>query len=297
VQYLEEAVERDAEFAEAYATLGWAYSFLGTGYGRRAPSTVYPRAREAALRALELDDQLADAHSLYADILTWYDWEFELAESEYRRTITLDPWNVLGYALFLSSQGRHDEAIEMVERRLDSSPEDEYVQVNAGWRYLHARRYDDAIRAASLAETHPDAASLLGFSYFASGELAQAIAVFEDDLRRQGRGQAQLGNLAIVYYRADRESEARALLDELEREAELRYLSPVTLAAVYFAAGDNVRGYEMLDAAVKARARGVIFLNVSALFVEQRDDPRFKAILERVGLPARVSDPEAALSL
>ncbi len=73
VQYLEQATDRDPEFAEAYATLGWAYSFLGTGYGQREPSTVYPRAREAALRALELNDQLADAHSLYADILTWHD--------------------------------------------------------------------------------------------------------------------------------------------------------------------------------------------------------------------------------
>jgi TolB-like protein/DNA-binding winged helix-turn-helix (wHTH) protein/tetratricopeptide (TPR) repeat protein len=286
VQYLEQAIERDADFAEAHTTLGWAYSFLGTVYGRRAPHTVYPRAREAALRALELNDQLADAHSLYADILTWYDWEFELAESEHRRALMLNPGNVLSYALFLSSQGRHEEAIEMVERALDSSPENEYVQLNAGWRYLNARRYDDAIRAASLAGAHPDAGSLLGSSYLASGKLAQAITVFEKDLRRQGRGQRQLASLAIAYYRAGRESEARELLDELEREAKLRYLSPMTLAGVYFAAGDDERGYEMLDSAVEVRARRVIFLNVSDSFTEQRDDPRFKAILERVGLPA-----------
>ena len=113
VRYLEQAIERDAEFAEAHATLGWAYSFLGTVYGRRAPHTVYPRAREAALRALELNDQLADAHSLYADILTWYDWEFELAESEHRRALMLNPGNVLGYALFLSSQGRQSRVSDM----------------------------------------------------------------------------------------------------------------------------------------------------------------------------------------
>jgi len=285
VKYLEQAIERDPEFAEAYAALGWAYSFLGTAYGRHAPSAVYPKAREAALRALELDGQLADAHSLYADILTWYDWEFELAESEYRRTMTLDPQNVLGYALYLSTQGRHDEAIEMVERRLNTSPGDEYVQVNAGWRYLQARRYDDAIRAASLAETHPDAANLLGSSYLARGDLARAIAVFEDDLRRQGRGQTQLGNLAIAYYRASRKSEAHSLLEELEREAEFHYLSPMILAAVYFAAGDNERGYEMLDTAVEARVRGAIFLNADILYSDQRTDPRFIAILKRVGLP------------
>jgi TolB-like protein/DNA-binding winged helix-turn-helix (wHTH) protein/Tfp pilus assembly protein PilF len=285
VQYLEQAIERDADFAEAHAALGWAYSFLGTEYGRHAPGTVFPRAREAALRALELDDQLADAHSLYADILTWYDWEFELAESEYRRTMLLDPLNVLGYALFLSTQGRHDEAIEMVERRLEAAPDDDYVQVNAGWRYLHAGRPDDAIRAAARADSHPDAASLLGFSKLAQGELAEAIAVFEEDLRRRGRGQIQLGNLAYAYFKAGDETRARALLNELEGEADVPYQSPLLLAAVHFAAGNEAHGYELLNAAVDARARGVIFLNVSASFADWRGDPQFTAVLKRVGLP------------
>lgn len=286
VQYLEQAIERDADFAEAHAALGWAYTFLGTEYGGREPVTVIPRAREAAVRALELDDQLADAHSLYADILTWYDWEFELAESEYRRTMLLDSLNVLGYALFLSTQGRHDEAIILVERRLEAAPDDDYVQVNAGWRYLHAGRPDDAIRVAARATSHPDAASLLGFSKLAQGELAEAIAVFEEDLRRQGRGPMQLGNLAYAHFRAGNESTAQYLLDELETESDDSYVSPVLLAAVHFAAGNEARGYELLNAAVDARARGVIFLNVSTAFVDRRGDPIFTAVLERVGLPA-----------
>lgn len=285
VRYLEQAIERDADFAEAHAALGWAYSFLGTEYGRREPRTVFPRAREAALRALELDDRLADAHSLYADILTWYDWEFDLAESEYRRAMALEPLNVLGYALFLSTQGRHDAAIEMVERRLTATPDDDYVQVNAGWRYLHAGRPDDAIRAASRARNHPDAASLLGFSKLARGDVDEAVAVFEEDLRRQGRGHTQLGNLAYANFRAGEESKARALLQELEAATDAPQVSPVLLAAVHFAAGDDARGYELLDMAIDVRARGVIFLNVSVAFAEQRGDPRFTALLRRVGFP------------
>ena len=285
VRYLEQAIERDADFAEAHAALGWAYSFLGTEYGRREPRTVFPRAREAALRALELDDRLADAHSLYADILTWYDWEFDLAESEYRRAMALEPLNVLGYALFLSTQGRHDAAIEMVERRLTATPDDHYVQVNAGWRYLHAGRPDDAIRAASRAGNHPDAASLLGFSKLARGDVDEAVAVFEEDLRRQGRGHTQLGNLAYANFRAGEESKARALLQELEAETDAPQVSPVLLAAVHFAAGNDARGYELLDMAVDVRARGVIFLNVSVAFADQRGDPRFTALLRRVGFP------------
>jgi TolB-like protein/DNA-binding winged helix-turn-helix (wHTH) protein/Tfp pilus assembly protein PilF len=289
VQYLEQAIERDAGFAEAHAALGWAYSFLGSEYGRHAPATVFPRAREAALRALELDDQLADAHSLYADILTWYDWEFELAESEFRRAMALDPLNVLGYALFLSTQGRHEEAIEMAERRLEAAPDDDYVQVNAGWRYLHAGRPVDAIRAAARAGSHPDAASLLGYSRLALGELDEAIAVFEEDLRRQGHGLTQLGNLAYASFRAGDESKARALLDEFEEQADVPYASPLLHAAIYFAAGNEARGYELLNAAVDVRARGVIFLSVSVPFADLRGDPEFVAILRRVGLPTDVT--------
>lgn len=285
VQYLEQAIERDPEFAEAHATLGWAYSFLGTNYGHRRPVDVYPRAREAALRALELDDQLADAHSLYADILTWYDWEFELAESEYRRTMALDPTNVLGYALFLSSQGRDVEAIEMVERRIEASPDDQYVWMNAGWRYLRAGRLDDATRAAMLAQNHPDAANLLGDIKLAQGEIAEAISVYEDDLRRQGRGQMQLGNLAYVYFIADQPSKAQPFLDELEAQADTRFVPSLTFAAIYFAAGNEARGYEMLESAVETRERGVIFLNVSLAFADQRADPRFADVVKRVGLP------------
>ncbi len=287
VQYLEQAVDRDPEFAEAYATLGWAYSFLGTGYGQREPSTVYPRAREAALRALELDDQMADAHSLYADILTWYDWNFELAEIEYRRTIMLDPTNVLGYALFLSAQGRDDEAIEMVERRIEASPNDEYVWVNAGWRYLRADRFDDAMDAATRAHGHPDAANLLGEVMLAQGEFAEAISIFEDDLDRQGRGQIQLVNLAYAYFKAGRATKAQPLLDELEAQADTRFVPPLLLATLYFAAGDEERGYELLESAVEARQRAVIFLSSNRALAEQRDDPRFIAILEQVRPPAK----------
>jgi TolB-like protein/DNA-binding winged helix-turn-helix (wHTH) protein len=284
VQYLEQAVARDPEFAAAYSTLGWAYSFLGTGYGQREPSTVYPRARQAALRALELDDQLADAHSLYADILTWYDWNFELAEIEYRRTLLLDPTNVLGYALFLASQGRDDEAIEMVERRIAVSPNDDYVWVNAGWRYLRAGRFDEAIDAATRAHNHPDAATLLGDIKMAEGEFEEAISIFEDDLGRQGRGQIQLGNLAYAYFKAGQPSKAQPLLDELEAQADTRFVPPLPLAAIYFAAGDEARGYELLQSAVEARERGVIFLGGGTVFAEQRDDPRFAAILKQVGM-------------
>ncbi len=284
VQYLQQATERDTEFAEAYAALGWAYAFQGTGYGRSDPGSVFPLAREAALRALEINDRLADAHSLYGDILTWYDWEFRLAEVEYRRTMALDPLNVLGYALLLSSQSRHDEAIELVNTRLRAAPDDDYVKINAGWNLWRAGRYAEVIDLALQVRDHPDAYSLLGFAYLHSGEITMALAAFEEDIRRQGRGQTQLGNLAGAYFKAAEPAKAQSFLDELEGQADTEIVSPLMLSWIYFAKGNEARAYELLESAVDIRERGVIFLNVSSSFSEQREDPRFIAILERVGL-------------
>ena len=165
VQHLQQATKLDPDFAEAFAALGWAYSFLGTSYGNMLPTEAYPKAKAAALKALALDGDLADARTLYADILTWYDWDFEAAEREYRKTLELDPLNILGYALFLSTQRRHDEAIELIERRLEAQPEEAYVHVNAAWRFLDARQYERAIDEAERAGNHPDARAALGFAW------------------------------------------------------------------------------------------------------------------------------------
>jgi tetratricopeptide (TPR) repeat protein len=187
--------------------------------------------------------------------------------------------------LFLSSQSRHDEAIELVERRLAEAPDDDYVNVNAGWNYIRAGRYEDAIDAALKVRDHPDAARLLGFGRLGNGEPAAALAAFEEDIRQQGRGQVQLGNLAYAYFRVGRASRAQALLDELEAQSDTRFVSSLTLAAIYFAKGDEVRGFELLETAVDDRERGVIFLNVNGTFAKLRTDPRFIALVERVGLP------------
>ncbi len=284
VTYLSKATQLDTQFAEAYAALGWAYSFLGTAYGRYAPAEVYPKAREAALRAISIDSNLANARTLYADILTWYDWDFVLAEQEYLRTIEIDPLNVLGYALFLSCLERHDEAIALVERRVAAQNDDPYVRVNAGWRYLNAGQYDKAIDAAKLASQHPDAATLMGLTYLAMGEASKAVEIFQQDLDKRGRQPQQIANLSIAYFKNGDDVKASMYQSELETLAGQQFLSPALLAATEFAAGDADRGYELLQEAVNVRAREVIFLRVNRMLTGYRDDPRYADLLAAVGL-------------
>jgi len=286
VRNLELATTLDPNFAQAFATLGWSYSFLGTNYGNLLPGEAYPKAKEAVLKAIALDGELSDARSLYADILTWYDWDFEAAEREYRKTMELDPLNVLGYALFLSIQERHDEAIELIERRLQASPGDPYVHVNAAWRFLGAGRYDRAVEEAELAGDHADARSVLGFAWLAKGDTARAIAYFEADLEARGRLPRQISNLAIAYYRAGQQAQAEGLLAELESMAAARFVSPALLALVYFAAGDADKGFASLQAAVDAKVRDVLFLREWSLLDEWDDDPRYLALVQTIGLSA-----------
>ena len=284
IRELQRATMLDPDFAEAYAALGWAYSFLGTGYGLEKPADVYPKAKEAALKALALDANFADARTLYADILTWYDWDFVAAEREYRKTLAIDPLNVLGYALFLTSQERHDEALELIERRVRAHPDDAYVRVNAAWRFLGAERYERAVSEAELAGDHPDAMAVLAFAWLSLGNDEKAIDILRADLKKRGSRPAQLSNLAATLFLAGHNSEAQNLLQELEAIREQEYFSPALLSSPYFAAGDADRGFELMQEAIDLRTREVIFLRVNHFLNDYREDPRYFDLLRQVGL-------------
>ncbi len=283
IGYLEEAVDIDPEFADAYAQLGWAYSFVGTVYGRQPPREVFPKAKAAVTRALSINNQLANARTLYADILAWYDWDFAAAEREYLRTMELDPLNVLGYVLFLSTQLRHQEAIALLEQRIAAVPDDPYVRINAAWTFISAKQYARAIEEARLGRKHADAWSILGFANLGLGNTDQAIAAFETDMREQGRMPRQLAHLAVAYYKAGRNAEAQQLLKEFLAAAETGYVAPTLLASIYFAAGDADSGFAAMEQAVAARDRGMIFLQTDMMLDGYRDDPRYHELLRELG--------------
>jgi tetratricopeptide (TPR) repeat protein len=226
---------------------------------------------------------LADARTLYADILAWYDWDFAAAEREYLKALALDPNNVLGYVLFLSTQLRHEKAIALIEQRIEANPDDAYAHINAAWIFMRNRQYERAIQEANLAQEHTDVRPALGFAYLGMGEVEQAVDVLETDLQVEGRRPRQLANLAVAYFAAGRESEAQQLLDELTSAAATRYVSPDFFAEVYFAAGDIDKGFAALEQVVEVRSRGAIFLQTNTSLDDHRLDPRYLALIEAVG--------------
>lgn len=281
--FLTRAIALDSSFAEAHASLGSTYSFMGTNYGGRPPAEVYPQAKQATLRALALDGELAAAHSIYADILTWFDWNFDVAEQEYKRTLALDPNNTLGYALFLATQNRTSEAIELIDQKLLTAPNDPWVHANAGWRYLDDGQYERAISEALLTEGHQDTNAIIGFSLLESGQTESAISSFEKDLKENNRGPTQLSNLAVAYHKGARSEEADVLLNEIIQIDSESYVSPALIAAIYFAAGDSDTGFALLQKAYTQKAREMAFLQFTGMLDGYRNDLRYKELIQAVG--------------
>ncbi|MEE9142569.1 MAG: tetratricopeptide repeat protein [Gammaproteobacteria bacterium] len=284
VEFLEQAVERDPDFAAAYVNLAYAYSFLGTSYGSLAPEIAYAKARAAAQRALQLDPDLDGAHGVLGDILAWYDWDWPAAEAEFKTVLELNPDNVLSYSLFLSTQGRHDEAIALIERSIERQPKDGYIHINAAWRFYNARLYERAIEEALLSDGHPDMNSVLGWVALAQGRNDEAMAYFEADLERFGRKPNVISNLAIGHSRLRQTEQANELLAELLERAEQGYFSPVTIADVYFDLGDADEGFAWLQRGFDAQTRELMFLKVNHSYDNHRDDPRYRDLVERLGL-------------
>ena len=275
INYLQDAIRREPEFAEAHCALGWAWCFLGSEYGNRPPSACFQKAKSAALSAISLDPGSAEAHSLLADIFCWYDWDFAAAEREHRVAITTDPNACLGYALMLSALKRSDEAIALLEDRLHDHPDDEYVKVNLAWRYLEAGRLDEAISLASDCRGRNDASLVLADALICQARPGDAVAVLTEDTGLNADNPARLALLVRALAAQGCHDDAEMACQQLHQLTTHRYVSPYLLATTAMALDDVDLGFDYLEQAFNRRAREMIFLGNSTAFTAVKDDPRY----------------------
>jgi tetratricopeptide (TPR) repeat protein len=253
---------------------------------------AYPLARAAALKALELDDTLGEAHNSLAAVTVDYYWQWAEGGRHFERAIELNPnyGTALGfYSFYLAYMGRPEEALAFAERARRLDPVSPQAQMNVGVVLYFARRYDEAIaELVDTLELAPDfgpARVMLGRVYDAKGMPSRAVEELE-------RAQSLLGSRpdvitphAYVLGKAGRRREALAMLDDLRRIAKPRDPAPIRIAFVYIGLGDADRAFEWLEKAFEARDWQMALLKVEPLFDGIRSDPRFAALVERVGLP------------
>jgi len=289
VEYFQQAVAKDPDYARAYAGLSDSYALM-SGYSFAPQNEFMPKARAAALRAVELDNNLAEAHTSLALITENYDWDWQNAEKEYRLAIQLDPNYATAhhwYAEYLAYQGRFDEAFAESERARQLDPLSLIIATDNGAILYFSRQYDRAIqqfRAVLDMEPNFPRAHLLVFAYVQKGMFADALA----DIEKWRRIDNVPGSWAIeayVYGRSGQRVEARRALEKWQQLNRRRQMDPAATALAYVGMGNKDEAFAWLQRAYSERSNALTALNVDPIYDPLRSDPRFQALLRRIGLP------------
>jgi DNA-binding winged helix-turn-helix (wHTH) protein/TolB-like protein/Tfp pilus assembly protein PilF len=289
ISYFNEAVNKDPSYALAYVGIADSYSLL-SDYQELPPKEAYPRAKNAAMRALELDERLAEAHATMAYIKAAYDWDWPGAEMEFRRAIELNPnyetahqW----YAEYLSGMGRHEEAKAEVRRAKEINPVSLIINAVEAWILYHAREYDQAIaQGEKVVEMDPQFAEVYEYlkrSYDQKGMYREAITARQ--MRRKLAGidaketsalrEASAATTARVYWQKRLEQE----MEESKRELSTSF----DMAEIYAQLGKKDEAFRWLERAYEERYFAMMYLKVAPNLDPLRSDPRFNDLLRRVG--------------
>lgn len=291
IHYFQEAIDKDPNYARAYAGLADSYALL-CGYDSSVPSdVVMPKARAAALRAIELDQGLAEGHTALAVIAQNYDWDWPTAEREYRRAIELTPNYATAhhwYGEFLALQGRFDEAFKEIERARQLDPLSLIIGADYGAILYYARQYDRSIEQfQAVLEMEPTfrRAHVVIWPYVEKGLYKRALAAIDEWERTGAESRPSVESIrAYVYFRAGDAAHAREALARLNRLYRTNQIDPAVMFNAYVGTGDKDTTILWLDKACAAHSSGITNLKVSPAYDSLRGDPRFAAILKRMHL-------------
>ena len=290
IRYFREATNKDPDFARSYAGLADSYALM-PGYSGLPQGKFMNQARAAALKALALDQNLAEAHAALALIVQNYDWDWETSEKEFRRAIELNPNYATAhhwYAEHLMWRGRFDEALAESERARQIDPLSLIIAADNGAILYYSRQYDHAIEKwRSVLEMDPDfpRAGLIAVAYAEKGRAAEALALVEKRRPTNSAPPWWYWSLkAYIYARCGQTAPAGVALNELLQMNRRTTIDPRILAWNYAALGDKEQAFAFLEKAYAQHSTELVSLKVNPAYDSLRSDPRYQDLLRRVGL-------------
>jgi tetratricopeptide (TPR) repeat protein len=288
----QEAIARDKGYAPAYSGLAEAYAMLGFRGGFPSKDAL-SRAKTSALKAIELDNTLAEPHASLAFIAETHEWDWATAEREYKRALELNPGDAQAhnwYAGYLTYTGRFDDGISEAKRARDLDPLSLPINNALAGRLLAGGRYDDALRQVQETlelDTHfAPAHQTLGWVYLHMEKQEEAIREFQNALKLSGTEDMDLQlDLGFAFAVSGKQDEARRILIELEKLHEQGFVPSGSVAVLHGALGESNEAFAWLEKAYEERDPQLTYIKAGRRFEPLRKDPRFEQFVRRVGLP------------
>ena len=288
ISYFQQAIAIDPNYALAYVGLASAYRALSLSTDRRS-TEVFPQAKAAAQKAIQIDDTLAEGHAVLGFTIFWYDWDWNAAEDQFKRALQLDPNSAdshWAYAHLLSNTGRHAEALAEIKRARELDPLNVIINTSEGFYLLHAGQTDEALaKLQKTLELDPNfwlAHMFVSSAYAEQGKYSEAIAEARKAKEHSASSQptAFLGYALAKY---GKQAEARALLEELLKSSSERYVPPYHIALIYNGLGERDQTLAWLERGFEERDPRMVFLKVEPKWNNLRADPKFQDLMRRVG--------------
>ncbi len=293
ISYYQQAIEIDPNYALAY--IGLSGEYVSLAFGSEIPATeTMPKAKAAAIKAVEIDDTLAESHLALANILFWYDWDFNAAEKHTKRALELNPNGAephSGYAGFLSNTGRQEEALVEIKRAIELDPPNLGYKAMQGLILIRAGQNDEGLAVLEkVREQEPGNWAGGGYlfaisGYTKKGMYAEAIAMARQARELSGVNPLTMSFVGQTLAKAGKRAEARVVLEEMLKLSKVRHVSPHNIAMVYNALEERDETFAQLELSYELREPRAVQLAVESKWDNLHDDPRFQDLLRRVGFP------------